>query len=89
MNSSLCNLRVLCASVVNRNVRYTNHRDTEKTEVAQRREKFGLLGQSYKRHKNNYSSKTPELLFLCAFCAFLRPKLIVAKGANGIDARRT
>jgi hypothetical protein len=34
--NSLCNLCVLCASVVERFIRKINHRDTENTEVAQR-----------------------------------------------------
>ena len=37
INSSLCNLCVLRVSVVNKCVRENNHRDTEDTEVAQRR----------------------------------------------------
>jgi hypothetical protein len=35
--SSLCNLRVLCVSVVGFSCEFVNHRDTENTEVAQRR----------------------------------------------------
>ena len=35
-NSSLCNLCVLCVSVVNYWSESVNHRDTENTEVAQR-----------------------------------------------------
>src|ERR1043165_3773716 len=44
---SLCNLRVLCVSVVCFCSEFINHRDTENTEVAQRRAFFGLLGQSF------------------------------------------
>ena len=36
LDSSLCNLCVLCVSVVNNPKRKTHHRDTENTEVAQR-----------------------------------------------------
>ena len=43
---SLCNLCVLCVSVVYFCSEFINHRDTENTEVAQRRAPFGLLGQS-------------------------------------------
>ena|ERR1043165_8258452 len=43
---SLCNLCVLCVSVVCFCSEFINHRDTENTEVAQRRAPFGLLGQS-------------------------------------------
>jgi len=46
---SLCNLCVLCVSVVYFCSEIINHRDTENTEVAQRREISGLLGQSRTR----------------------------------------
>jgi len=35
--SSLCNLCVLCVSVVKEFIAITHHKDTEHTEVAQRR----------------------------------------------------
>jgi hypothetical protein len=38
--SSLCNLWVLCASVVEQIVRKNNHRGTEDPEVAQRNQTF-------------------------------------------------
>jgi len=44
--SSLCNLCVLCASVVEACFGKINHRDTENTEVAQRNRTFGQVDQS-------------------------------------------
>src|ERR1043165_6417720 len=46
---SLCNLCVLCVSVVCFCSEFIKHRDTENTEVAQRRAPFGVLGQSLER----------------------------------------
>ena len=43
---SLCNLCVLCVSVVWFYSEFINHRDTEDTEVAQRRARWRLLVQS-------------------------------------------
>jgi len=43
---SLCNLSVLCVSVVWFYSEFINHRDTEDTEVAQRRERSRLFVQS-------------------------------------------
>jgi hypothetical protein len=45
--SSLCNLGVLCVSVVNVCCESVNHRDTENTEVAQRNqiETLPIFGQ--------------------------------------------
>src|ERR1700752_5252696 len=43
--SSLCNLRVLCVSVVDEFRAKTHHRDTENTEVAQRNPEQGLCAK--------------------------------------------
>ena len=40
---SLCNLCVLCVSVVNKSAGIDHHRDTEDTENAQRRRDVALL----------------------------------------------
>jgi|ERR1043165_3083844 hypothetical protein len=45
--TSLCNLCVLCVSVVCFCSEFINHRDTENTEATQRRAPFRLLGQSF------------------------------------------
>jgi len=44
--SSLCNLCVLCVSVVSFAANSVNHRDTENTEVAQRRVILSNTGQA-------------------------------------------
>ena len=41
--SSLCNLSVLCDSVVSSRYEIVNHRDTENTEVAQRNQSGDVL----------------------------------------------
>jgi len=46
LRSSLCNLCVLCVSVVSFYSEFINHRDTENTEVAQRRAQSTLFVQS-------------------------------------------
>ena len=43
-HSSLCNLYVLCVSVVDEFRAKTHHRDTENIEVAQRNPEYGLFG---------------------------------------------
>ena len=64
--SSLCNLCVLCASVVNYSFRKNNHRDTENTEVAQRRTSTrdfsGRVSSRNTRNLNTDLSKACELL---------------------------
>jgi len=46
LQCSLCNLGVLCVSVVCFCLEFVNHRDTENTEVAQRRGPSWLFVQS-------------------------------------------
>jgi hypothetical protein len=48
---SLCNLCVLCVSVVWFYSEFINHRDTEDTEVAQRRARSALFVQSKCLHQ--------------------------------------
>ena len=59
LHSSLCNLRVLCVSVVDEFRAKTHHRDTENTEFAQRISGYGLFVKAVRKRKNGAPGAIP------------------------------
>ena len=69
MFGTLCHLRVLCVSVVNRSVESISHRDTEVTEVAQRDPSFHYRS-SRRERGNSLRMSVAVLLCLVSYTAF-------------------
>lgn len=69
MFGTLCYLRVLCVSVVNRSRESINHRDTEVTEVAQRDSSFHYKS-SRRERANSLRISVAVLLCLVSYTAF-------------------
>jgi len=65
---SLCNLRVLCVSVVWFYSEFINHRDTEDTEVAQRRARSRLLCKAPVKRSDLFYRRLEQgqVAFLCS-----------------------
>src|ERR1043165_37851 len=86
---SLCNLCVLCVSVVCFYSEFINHRDTENTEAAQRRA-FRVYDVPTRYSEVALMAKVPGLRFLCATSVFsVSLWCVFARNSSTTETQRT